>query len=119
MSDEAQQTFAENLARETQSMIPEIMRRLRDDHLDRISRSCLEEVTRVATVAARDWATTQLVPEMKAQLEASKDGMISAAAKFADDLSSALAAAMVEQATKSLSSSHLIKDIAEKIFRGY
>jgi hypothetical protein len=104
---------------EVQSALPQVLSKMREQIAERVASrveyTALEEVSK----AAREWAIANLVPEINAQLEAGKAGMVAMAAEIAQSLGKALGEAMQAQAKKTLESSHTVKDIAEKLFRGY
>lgn len=104
---------------EIQSAMPAVMERIKRDALERIEREAVNVATAEAVKASKDWAIENLVPEIKAQLDAGKAGIIAAAQKTAEEISEALSKALTEQVVKTLSSSHVVSDIAQKLFRGY
>jgi len=104
---------------EVQSALPAVLENARKMLASRM----LQEAEAVALgevrKAVQEWATATLVPEIRAQLEAGKDGMLKQAATIGEQLANALGKALTENAEKSLASSYVVKDIAEKLFRGY
>lgn len=104
---------------EVQSALPAVLEKMRERIADRIGtvaeQTAMEEVRK----AVQEWAITTLVPEVKAQLDAGKAGMVKQAQAIAQQIGVALGQAMSAQAEKSLASGHVVKDIAEKMFRGY
>lgn len=108
-----------DIDKEVQSALPAVLAQLRERLTNRISTlaeaAAMEEVRK----AVQEWTTANLIPEIKAQLDAGKDGMVAQANAIAKQLGEALGEAMAGQASKSLASSHVVTDIAQKLFRGY
>jgi hypothetical protein len=104
---------------EVQSALPAVLAKLRENIAERVGREAenvaLEEVRK----ATREWAAAVLVPEIKAQLEAGKQGFVTQAAAISNGIANELGKAMLAQVTKTLESGYTCKDIAEKLFRGY
>lgn len=108
-----------DINQEIQSAMPAVMERIKRDTLERIEREAVNAATEVAIKAAKDWALENLVPEIKAQLEAGKPGMVESAKKTAGLIGDALGEALAAQVTKTLSNSHTVSSIAQSLFRGY
>lgn len=108
-----------DIEQEVKSAMPAVMERIKREAIQRIEREALNAATEVALQAAKEWAIEHLVPEVKAQMEAGKAGMVAAAEQAAKGIGDALSKAMIEQATKTLASSHSLNSVAEKLFRGY
>lgn len=108
-----------DIDQEIKSAMPAVMERVKREALERIEREAVNAATEVAVKAARDWAVENIVPEIRAQLEAGKLGMVSAAEKTADAIGEALKTALVAQATKACAQTHTLNDIVQKLFRGY
>lgn len=104
---------------EIQSAMPAVMERIKRDTLERIEREAVNAATQAAIEAAKQWAIENLVPELKAQLEAGKAGMIESAKKSAAAIGDALGEALTAQVVKTLGSSHTVSSIAQSLFRGY
>ncbi len=108
-----------NIEDEVQAALPQVLEKMRDgiaqQVLERSQYVAMEEVSK----AVREWALANLVPEIQAQLEAGKDGMLKQAQTISKQLGDALAVAMTAYAEKSLKSSSVVTDIAQKLFRGY
>lgn len=104
---------------EIQSAMPAVMERIKRDTLERIEREAVNAATEVAVKAAKDWAIENLVPEIKAQLEAGKSSMVESAQKTSAAIGDALGEALLAQVTKTLAQSHTLSDVAQKLFRGY
>lgn len=104
---------------EIKSAMPELMERIKRDTLEQIERQAVAAATQVAVKAAAEWALENLVPEIKAQLEAGKSDMVVAAKKTSQQIGDALADALTAQVVKTLSSSHTVSSIAQNLFRGY
>jgi predicted dinucleotide-utilizing enzyme len=116
--DEKQKIESE-IEEQIKSAIPELMARVRKQALESIERQAAKAATDIAVEAAKEWATEHLVPEIVAQLNAGKDGFVSAANEAAKRIGAALTDALVESATKTLSNSYTVREIAEKVFKGY
>lgn len=101
---------------ELQSAIPAIMARVRREAEDQIERECLRTVMHHATDAASKWAQEVLAPEIRAQLDAGKAGMLARAEEIAKQITDAVAEALVEQVKKNLSQSWNVKRAVEGIF---
>lgn len=108
-----------NISEEIKSAMPAVMERIKRDTLNNIERAAVQAATEVAVQAAKDWAIEHLVPEIKAQLEAGKSSMVVAAQDATKQIGAALTDALVANVTKTLTSSHSIKSIADVMFRGY
>lgn len=102
--------------KEVQSAIPAIMKKVKEEALDRIQREALQVVIQESNKAARDWAIEVLVPEVRAQLEAGKQGMIAKAEEISKSLAEEVGKALVEQAIRNMKNSWTVKDVASKIF---
>jgi len=107
------------LEREIASAMPAVLARMKQDVLDRVSRECANVATEEAMKATREWVLAEIVPEIRAQLEAGKPALVAKSAGIASDLGDALGKALVEQATKSLANTYTVKAIAEAMFKGY
>lgn len=101
---------------EIQSAIPEMMARIRNETMQRVEREATEAATRVAVEAATQWAKEHLVPEIRAQLEAGKAGLIQAAHESAEGIAEAIKTALIKQAEKSLANSWNLKKVVEGIY---
>ena len=108
-----------NIDEEIKSAMPAVMERIKRDTLKRIERDAATAATAIAVQAAKDWALENLVPEIKAQLEAGKAGMLESAKKTSSAIGDALGDALVAQVVKTLSTSHTTSSIAASLFRGY
>lgn len=108
-----------DITKEVESAIPELMQRIKADALKEIERRAVAEATDAAVRAAREWAVDVLAPEIKAQLEAGKEGMVAAARDAAKKIGDAFGDALAEHAEKALKNSYTTKQIAELMFRGY
>ncbi len=104
---------------EIQSALPAVFARMRGELADRIAAEAQSVALDEVRKAAREWATTVLVPEVRAQFEAGKQGMLDQAAVIGKGLAEAISAALMAQATKSLDSSYNVKSICETLFKGY
>lgn len=105
-----------NIEQELKSAMPEVMARIKQEAISRIEREAVEVATRVAVEAAKEWAIEHLVPEIKAQLEASKGGMILAAHDAAQGIGKAMSDALIEQAIKNLKQSWNTKKVVDALF---
>ncbi|UOF76769.1 hypothetical protein [Caudoviricetes sp.] len=108
-----------NIDEEIQSAMPAIMDKMRENILDKMAKEAeiiaLESIRR----AVKEWVIEELVPEVRAQLDAGKAGLVAQSATIADSLGKAIGEALVNNAQKSLASGYTAKDIAERLFRGY
>lgn len=100
---------------EIQSAIPAIMARVRREAEQQIERECVRTVMSVATDTAQKWAAEVLAPEIRAQLDAGKQGMLARADDIAKQMTDALAAALVAQVTKNLSQSWNVRKAVEAL----
>lgn len=105
----------EQANQELQSAIPSIMARVRREAEQQIERECLAAVMRGATAEAEKWASEVLAPEIRAQLDAGKQGMLASADDIAKQMTDALAAALVAQVTKNLSQSWNVRKAVEAL----
>ena len=105
-----------NINEEMQSMLPAVLARMRTELTDRIAREAENAAVDEVRKAAKEWALAVLVPEMKAQLEAGKDGFVAAATETAKALSQTITDALVENAKKNLQSSWNVQELAKKLF---
>lgn len=105
-----------NVEEELKSAMPEVMARIKAEAISRIEREAVAVATNVAVEAAKSWAIENLVPEIKAQLEASKGGMIQAAQDAAQGIGKAISDALVTSATERLKSSWNTKKVVEGLF---
>lgn len=108
-----------DIDQEIKSAMPAVMERIKRDTLERIEREAVQAATAVAVQAAKDWALENLVPEIKAQLEAGKSSMVACAQNAAKEIGEALGKALQEQVSKTLANSHAVSTIAQSMFRGY
>lgn len=100
---------------EIQSAIPAIMARVRREAEQQIERECLTTVMRVANYEAQKWAAEVLAPEIRAQLDAGKQGMLARADDIAKQMTDALAEALVAQVTKTMSQSWNVRKVVEAL----
>lgn len=105
-----------DIGAEIQSAVPSLMARIKQEALDRIEREAVNEATRVAVDVARQWAIENLAPEIKAQLEAGKAGMVAAAHQAAEGIGEAVKDALIASATKQLQSSWNVKKVVDGLF---
>lgn len=108
-----------DINKEVQSALPAVLEQLRANIAERMLQEAQQVALGEVRKAVQEWAVATLVPEIKAQLAAGKDGFIAKAAEIAKSLGDELGKALHANAAKSLASSHVVKDIAEKMFRGY
>jgi hypothetical protein len=106
----------EQLARESEAQVSELVKQ---NFIAEMARATQNAVAAEASKFAGEWAREQLVPAMRAYMAENKDGIIKAAIASVDGVISAMTKALVEQAQKSLASSHAVNDIMQRIFRGY
>lgn len=102
---------------ELKSAIPAMMDRVKRDLIARIELQAAEVAMNEARKAAQEWAAEVLVPELRAQLEAGKAGMIAAAKRCAERVGDELANALVEQAKKNLTKSWTMSNVAKELFQ--
>lgn len=108
-----------NVEAEVQAALPQVLQRMRDNIATQVAERARYVAMEEVSNAVREWAIENLVPEIKAQLEAGRDGMLKQAQTIAKQLGDALGEALTTQATKTLASSSTVNDIAQKLFRGY
>lgn len=108
-----------DIAKEVQSAMPAMLERMRSNIMERVTREAESVAISEVREAVKEWALKNIIPEINAQLEAGKAGMIAQAETIAKQLADALGEALTAQATKTLQSSHAVQDIAGRLFRGY
>lgn len=108
-----------DINKEVQSALPAVLAKLRENIAERLQQEAQNVALTEVRKAVQEWANATLVPEIRAQLEAGREGFIAKAAEIAKSLGDELGKAMAANAAKGLASSHVVKDIAEKMFRGY
>lgn len=108
-----------DVSAEVQAALPQVLQRMRDNIAEQVGERARYVAMEEVSKAVRDWALENLVPEIKAQLEAGREGMVKQAQTISKQLGDALAEALTEQAAKTLKSSSAVTDIAQKLFRGY
>lgn len=108
-----------DINKEVQSALPAVLAKLRENLAERLLQEAQGVAFNEVRKAVQEWAVATLIPEIKAQLEAGKDNYIAKAAEIAKSLGDELGKALTQNAEKSLSSSHVVQGIAEKLFRGY
>lgn len=102
-----------------QSALPAVLANLRERLDSRVAAEAESVALDEVRKAVREWATATLVPEVKAQLEAGKDGMLASAQTIAKGIADALGTTLAEAAVKNLKSSYTVSEIAKKLFNGY
>lgn len=108
-----------DLNAELQSALPAVLAKMRENIIDKMSREAESVAMDAVRVAVREWTVAELVPEIRAQLDAGKSGMVTQASTIAESLGKAIGEALAGQAKKTLAEGYVVKDIAEKLFRGY
>lgn len=108
-----------NIEEEVASAMPAILERIKRDALDRMQQRCVDVAIEEATKAARDWSIENLVPEIRAQLQAGKAGMVEQAAKISKEIGEKVGEALAAKAAKTLTESYNTQKIVEALFRGY
>lgn len=104
---------------EVQSALPAVLERMRSELADRIAREAQTVAIDEVRKAAQEWALAVLVPEIKAQLEAGKSGMLKQAANIGESLGDEIGKALTAQALKALSQGYNVRAVAEALFKGY
>lgn len=104
---------------EVRSALPAVMAKVRENLIGRMTATAEQTAIQEIQKAVQSWAVDQLVPEVKAQLDAGKAGMIVKAAEIARTLADQLGEAISANAAKTLANSHAVREITEKLFRGY
>jgi prophage antirepressor-like protein len=104
-----------DMTTDVQSAIPAIMARVRREAEQQIERECLATIMRAANEEAQKWATDVLAPEIRAQLDAGKQGMLARADDIAKQMTDALAEALVAQVTKTMSQSWNVRKVVEAL----
>lgn len=104
------------MQQEIASAMPAVMARIKQETLNRIEREGVEIMVATARKAAEQWAIDNLVPEIKAQLDAGKAGMVAKASQISSDLSDEIGKALVKAATEKLSQSWNVRKVAEALF---
>lgn len=106
-----------NLQDEVASAMPALLSQLREQLKDRMGAEAQAVAMREVNAAVTQWAKDVLVPEVRAQLEAGKDGYIVAAQEIAEGLGRALGEAIIDNAKANLKHSWNIRKIAEALFQ--
>ncbi len=106
----------QSLDEQLRSAMPAVMERIKRETLQAVETRAIQAASEVAVNAAREWAVENLVPEIKAQLEAGKAGMVASAEGIASRLSAAIGDALVAQATEKLSNSWNVRKVSEALF---
>ncbi len=101
---------------EIKSAMPAVMARVKAEALDQMERQALNIAVQVASDEARKWAVEVLAPEIRAQLEAGKEGMLSKAQDIAGQLADGIGDALVAEMKKHLSQSWNVKKISDALF---
>ena len=103
---------------EVQSAIPAIMARARREAEKQIEQQCTNALLRAASAEAEKWAAEVLVPEIRAQLELGKQGMLTQAEQISKNLATAIGEALVKNATETLSKGYNVRTLSDALF-GY
>lgn len=104
---------------EVRSALPAVMAKVRENLIDRMTATAEQTAMHEIQKAVQAWAVEQLVPEVKAQLDSGKAGMVAKASEIARALADQLGEAISANAAKTLTNSHCVREICEKLFRGY
>ena len=108
-----------DISAEVKSAIPAVLEKMRQNIIDKMVAEAESVAMAVVREEVRKWAIEELAPEVRAQLDAGKEGLVAQAATIAETLGKAIGASLQESAEKSLASGYVVKEIAEKLFRGY
>lgn len=106
----------ETIELEIKSAMPAVMARVKAEALDQMERQALNIAVQVASDEARKWAVEVLAPEIRAQLEAGKEGMLSKAQDIAGQLADGIGDALVAEMKKNLAQSWNVRKISDALF---
>lgn len=104
------------LQHDIESAMPAVMARIKAETLSRIEREGVEIMVATARKAAEQWAIDNLVPEIKAQLDAGKAGMVAKASDISASISDEIGKALVKTVTEKLSQSWNVRKVTEALF---
>ena len=104
------------LQEQIESAMPAVMARIKQETLTRIEREGVEIMVATARKAAEQWAIDNLVPEIKAQLDAGKAGMVAKASEISGNITDEIGKALVKSVTEKLSQSWNVRKLTEAIF---
>lgn len=105
-----------DLQQDITSAMPAVMERIKAETISRIEREGVEIMVAAARKAAEQWAIDNLVPEIKAQLDAGKAGMVAKAADISESISDEIGKALVKTVTEKLSQSWNVRKVTEALF---
>lgn len=106
----------DNIEKEIRSAMPAVLERVKVEALNRMERDALAVAIAVAADEARKWAAEVLAPEIRAQLEAGKESMVSKAQDISRQLADGIGDALVKTAIERLSSNWNLKKVADALF---
>lgn len=101
---------------EIASAMPAVMDRIKAETLNRIEREGIEIMVATARKTAEQWAIDNLVPEIKAQLDAGKSGMVAKAAEISANISDEIGKALVKAVQEKLTQSWNVRKLSEALF---
>lgn len=104
------------LQHDIESAMPAVMARIKAETLSRIEREGVEIMVATARKAAEQWAIDNLVPEIKAQLDAGKASMVAKASDISASISDEIGKALVKTVTEKLSQSWNVRKVTEALF---
>lgn len=106
----------EQIAAEIESAIPAMMERVKADAIKAIEQRAVQQATDIAVKAAAEWASENLVPEIRAALEAGRPGLVKAAHDTAELIGEAIKLALVKKAEDTLKTSWGASSAVKAIF---
>lgn len=101
---------------EITSAMPAVMERIKAETLNRMEREGIEIMVSTARKAAEQWAIDNLVPEIKAQLDAGKSGMVAKASEISANISDEIGKALVKAVTEKLGQSWNVRKLTDALF---
>ena len=104
------------LQEQIESAMPAVMARIKAETLTRIEREGVEIMVATARKAAEQWAIENLVPEIKAQLDAGKSGMVAKAAEISANISEEIGKALVKAVQEKLKQSWNVSKLTDALF---
>lgn len=96
-------------------VLPNVLAGFKSELSESILREARGQAVALVNKAVTDWVASELVPEIKAALVESKQGLIATAPKLAESLTEAMVAAFSESVKKKLETSWERKKIFEAL----
>lgn len=108
-----------DIEKEVRSAIPDVLAKMRENIVFKMGQEAEVVAMDILRATVKKWVTDELAPEVVAQLSKNKSALIAEAETIAENLAAAISEAIGAQAKKSLANSYLVKEISDKLFRGY